>query len=200
MNRRLFLWGLSNGAIVLALAGAFWIGLGIGMTAKHVHWTVTAAGTLIQIGGVVVLMWTALRLRRRSGFQRAELRHPEGVTEGQRKHLARGMRWTTLAQTLVVGILVWICVRAGAEHLIWPAIGAAVSLHFAPLGRIFHVRAYYAIAIAGTIISAVAFAVSRAPYGVASFGLAMTIVMWAASAYVLLNADRIADRACAEVW
>ena len=27
----MFLWGLANGTTILALAGAFWIGLGVGM-------------------------------------------------------------------------------------------------------------------------------------------------------------------------
>ena len=74
MDRRLFLWGLSNGATMLALGGAFWIGLGIGMVTGHVHWAVPAVGTVIQIAGAVGLIWAAIRLRRRSGFQQSELR------------------------------------------------------------------------------------------------------------------------------
>ena len=166
MNRRLFLWGLSNGATMLALAGAFWIGLGIGMVAQHhVHWAVPAVGTVIQVGGGVGLFLAAARLRRRSGFQRSELRGLEGVAEAQKRHILTWMRWTTVGQALLSSLLVWICVRARAEHLIWPSIGTVVSLHFAPLGKLFHVRTYYATAIAGTIASGAGFAVSDTPYG-----------------------------------
>ena len=200
MNRRLFLWGLSNGATMLALAGAFWIGLGIGMVAQHAHWAISAVGTVIQVGGGVGLILAAVRLRRRSGFRRSELRRLEGVAEGQKQHIVTWVRWTTVGQTLLTSVLVWICVRAHAEHLIWPSIGVVVSLHFAPLGKIFHVRTYHATAIAGTIASGAGFAMSDTPYGVASFGLGMATIMWVSAAHVLFNADRIADQACAEHW
>jgi hypothetical protein len=185
---------------MFALAGAYWIGLGVGMVANQVHWAVSAVGTAVQVGGLLGLIRAASRLRRRSGFQRSELRRLEGVADAQRRHIVRWMRWTILGQTLLISLVVWICVRAEAEHLIWASIGAVVSLHFAPLGRLFHVRAYSAAAIAGTIASGVGFAVSGSAYGVASLGLAMATVMWVSAAHVLFNADRIADQACAEHW
>ena len=200
MDRRLFIWGLSNGVTMLALGGAFWIGLSIGMVARLVHWTIPAVGTLLQVGGAVWLIRSAMRLRRRSGFQRSELQRFEGVARARQRHIRRGMAWTTVGQTLVTSLVVWICVRTGAEHLIWASIGVVVSLHFAPLGSLFHVRPYFAVAIAGTIVCAAGFAVSSTPYGVAALGLAMTAVMWISSAYILMHADRIADQACAESW
>ena len=200
MNRRLFLWGLSNGATMLALAGAFWIGIGVAMVANRGHWALAAFGTLLQVAGAVGLSWASALLRRRSGFQGAELRQLQGVERAQKRHIVAGMAWTIIGQTLLIAIAVWICVRLHAEHLIWASLGAIVSLHFAPLGWLFHVRTYYATAIAGTIVSVVAFSVSGTPYGVASLGLGMATVTWSSSAYLLLHADRIADQACAERW
>ena len=185
---------------MLALGGAFWIGLGVGMAGQQGYWAASTIGMVVQIGGAVWLIWAAVRLRRRSGFQRAELRRLEGVAADQKRHILRWMQWTVLAQTLLGGLLVWLCVRAQAEHLIWAAIGTVVSLHFAPLGKIFHVRTYYVTAIAGTIVSVVGLAVSGAPWGVTLLGLGMAAVMWASACYVLLHADRIADRACTEEW
>jgi hypothetical protein len=185
---------------MLALAGAFWIGLGIGMVAKLVHWAVSAVGTVLQVGGGVGLVWAAARLRRRSGFQRAELRHFEGIALAQKRRILSRMRWTAVGQTVLCSLAVWICVRVRAEHLIWPSIGTVVSLHFAPLGRLFHVRTYYATAIAGTIACGAGFPLSRTPYGVGLLGVAMAAVMWVSAAHILINADRIADRACAEPW
>ena len=200
MDRRLFLWGLSNGATVLALAGAFWIGLGVGMVAKLVHWGVSACGTILELGGAVGLIWAAARLRRRTGFARSQLRQLEGVAQAQKRYIVSRMTWTILGQTTLIALAVWICVRVRAEHLIWSSIGAIVSLHFAPLGRLFHLRAYYATAIAGTLTCAAGFAASGTPYGLAGLGVAMAAVMWISAAYILINAGQIADRACAEDW
>ena len=185
---------------MLAIGGAFWIGLGVGMVANRAHWTVSAVGTVIQVGGGVVLIRAAARLRRRSGFQRSELRQLEGIAAAQKQRIVRWMTWTTLGETLLIALSVWLCVRVHAEHLIWPSIGAVVSLHFAPLGRLFHVRTYSATAIAGTIASAAGFATAGTAYAAASLGLAMATVMWVSAAHVLLNADRIADQACGEHW
>ena len=200
MDRRLFLWGLSNGATVLALGGAFWIGLAIGMVAADVHWAVPAVGTVIQIAATLGLILLAVRLRRRSGFRASELRRLEGVAEAQKRHIMRWMRWTFVGQTLLISVLVWMCVRAHAEHLIWASLGLVASIHFAPLGKIFHVRTYYFAAIAGTIVSVAGFAVSGTPFGVALLGVGMAAIMWASAVHVLANADRIADQACAESW
>src|SRR5262249_572928 len=137
---------------------------------------------------------------RRTGFQRSELRTLEGAAEAQKRHIVRQMRWTIIGQTVLIALAVWICVRVRAEQFIWASIGTVVSLHFAPLGRLFHVRAYSATALAGTIICAAGFAMSGTPYGIASLGLGMATVMWLAAAYILINAEGIADRACGEPW
>lgn len=152
------------------------------MAGMQGHWVVSTVGIVVQIGGAVWLIRAASRLRRRSGFQRAERRRLEGLAADQRQHILMWMRWIVLGQTLLSSLLVWLYVRAQAEHLIWPWIGAVVSLHFAPLGKLFHVRTYYVTAIAGAIVSAAGLAVS------------------ASAAYVLLHADRIADQACSEHW
>jgi hypothetical protein len=185
---------------MLALAGAFWIGLSVGMVANLVHWSVAAFGTLLQLAGGVWLIRAAVRLRRRSGFDRSELRRVEGTARAQQRHIRRGMAWTTVGQGLLCAVLVWICVRAHAEHLIWPSIGTVASLHFAPLGRLFHVRPYYATALAGTLVCGAGFAVSASPYGVAALGLSMCAVMWTSAVYILAHADGIAAQACAEPW
>lgn len=202
MDRRLFLWGLSNGATMLALAGAFWFGLAIGLTAERVRlpWQVPAIGTLIQLAAAAVLIRAAMHLRRRSGFQRSELKHLQGVALAQKPRIVAGMRAIVCAQALLGSVAVWICVRAGAEALIWPSIGMIASLHFAPLGRLFHVPAYYVTAVAGAIVSALGFAIVQRPAGAATFGIVMAAVMWSSAGYVLRNADAIADRGCAGSW
>ena len=78
MNDRQFLWGLSNGVIVFAIAGMFWLGLGIGSVATKVGWQICAVSTALQVGVCAVLLWAAVRLRRKSGFHASELRQRDG--------------------------------------------------------------------------------------------------------------------------
>jgi hypothetical protein len=200
VNDRQFLWGLSNGVTVFAIAGAFWLGLGIGTVATDVGWLVCALSTAVQVGVCAALLWAAVRLRRRSGFLASELRQGNGRGTPETQHILTGLRWTIAAQTAVVGLAVWACVRAAAEPLIWPAIALVVSLHLLPLARIFHVRAYYATAAAGSAVSLVAFAMETHPYGVVFLAGAMATVMWLSAWYLLVNADKIAARATGERW
>jgi membrane protein implicated in regulation of membrane protease activity len=78
VNEGQFFWGLSNGVIVCAIAGAFWLGLGIGTVATEVGWLVCALSTVLQVGVCAALLWAAVRLRRKSGFRASELRQRDG--------------------------------------------------------------------------------------------------------------------------
>ena len=75
-------------------------------------------------------------------------------------------------------------------------IGLIVSLHFAPLARLFHVRVYYSTALAGTV-----FSLAGLLTGVAGvqpllwFGGAMAAVMWLSGWHIIRNADQITVRA-----
>jgi hypothetical protein len=84
--------------------------------------------------------------------------------------------------------------------MMWPSIGLIVSVHFAPLARLFHVRAYYTTALAGTVISLLAFTGLADMRRLAWFGGAMAAVMWLSGWYVIRNADRITARAVQEKW
>jgi len=50
MSERQFLWGLSNGVMVFAIAGAFWLGLWIGTAAPRIGGLVCAVSTVLQVG------------------------------------------------------------------------------------------------------------------------------------------------------
>ena len=200
MNDRQFLWGLSNGVTVFAIAGAFWLGLGIGTVATKVGWLVCALSTALQVGVCAALLWAAVRLRRKSGFRASELRQRDGRRTPETERVLTGLRWTIAGQTALIGVAVWACVHAEVEQMIWPAIALVVSLHLVPLARIFHVRAYHATAAAGSIVSLVAFAMGTRPYAVVSLAGAMAIVMWVSAVYLLGNADKVAARAVGERW
>ncbi len=202
MNDRQFLWGLSNGVTVFALAGAFWLGLGIGTMASKVGcgWLVCAPLTVLQVGVCAGLLWAGFRLRRRSGFRRSELRQGDGRRTPEAQRILVGFGWTVAGQTGLIGLAVWACVQAGAEQMIWPAIALVVSLHFVPLARLFHVRAYYVTAAAGSSVALVGLAMGTHRYAVPSLAGAMAIVMWVSAVYLLGNADKIAARGVGERW
>jgi len=200
VNKPQFLWGLSNGVFVFAIAGAFWLGLGIGTNVTNVGWLVCALSTALQVGVCAALIWASVRLRRKSGFRRSELRQGDRSRSLETQHILVGFLWTTAGQAVLIAFAIWVCVRAGREQLIWPAIALVVSLHLIPLARIFHVRAYYATAAAGSIVSIITVTGLTGPYAVASLAVGMATVMWGSAFYLLRNADTIAARALGEMW
>lgn len=82
--------------------------------------------------------------------------------------------------------------------LIWPALGIALSLHFLPLGRLFRVRRYYFIGVAGTVVCLVAMVAFRAPANALFSAVGMCLNMWGTAAWLLAGSDQIAVRAIEE--
>lgn len=194
MNERLFRWHLSGGAKALAMAGFFWFGLSFGVTTyKWGLWAWGLSATL-QFGLCAVIFGAAVRLS------------PGAVGRGERasrenNRASRAFVCVVVAQIALLAPTVWWCVHTGAKDRLWPSIGLVVSLHFAPLARLFHVRAYYSTAIAGTVISLVGLStgvgdVQRLLW----FGGAMAAVMWLSGWHIIRNADQIAATATAETW
>jgi hypothetical protein len=103
-------------------------------------------------------------------------------------------------QTALIGFAVWVCVRADSEQLIWPAIALVISLHLIPLAKIFHVRAYFVTAAAGSIVSIITITGLAGAYAVESLAAGMALVMWVSAVYLLWNADTIAAHAVGERW
>jgi len=200
VNERQFLWGLSNGVTVFAIAGAFWLGLWIGTAATRIGWLACALFTALQVGICAALLWAAVRLRRKSGFRRSELRQTEGRRSPETQHIMAGFCWTVAGQTALIAFAVWVCVRAGSEQLIWPVIALVVSLHLIPLAKIFHVRAYYGTAAAGSIVSIMTITGLAGAYAMAFLGFGMATVMWVAALCLLWNANKIAAHAAREQW
>ena len=190
MNYRWFIWGLSNGVFVLAIAGGFWFGMA--QSSLRVPWPLAALTVACEAG----LLWGAYRLRRKAGgFRLAEVKQGD---EHQRRILRTVFstyRWITLAQTVVVALGVGLCAAFHRIDLIWSVIGLIVSLHFAPLARVFRVPPYYATAVLGSILSLLSFAAPRTPMKLVFLGNGLGAVVWLTAIYALLRADRLAQRA-----
>jgi len=170
---------------MFAIAGAFWFGLAFTrvLPAGRQGWAWGAAMG-VQAAALVGLLWAGIRLRRR-----AEVRHI----------LARFIG-TTLVQALLIVLAVLWCARTHSVDRVWAWIGLVVSLHLVPLARIFHVRAYYVTAGAGTVVSILALARGPRPDAVPMLGVGLAAVLWLSAVYLLANADRIAESAVRETW
>jgi ABC-type Fe3+-siderophore transport system permease subunit len=200
MTDRQFLRGMSGGVSVLALAGFFWFGLGLGIPATHAGWLVFGISTAFQFGACLGLLILAARLRHRSGLKTSELRNGDADQRNETRRIRAGFLWTTLGETLLIGMGVWWCLRADRQELIWPWMGLIVSLHLIPLARLFHVRVYYVTGLAGSMISLVSFIGLRIPHNLAYLGGSMAAIMWFSAAYLVWNANDITAKAVREPW
>jgi hypothetical protein len=199
MDGRQFRWGLSGGASALAIAGFFWYGISLGIITTKLGWLIWGLSTGLQAGITASILWAAVRLRRRSGFTPGVV----APSERQRRTTRRILRvfgWIVFVQAILIGSAIWWCLRSGRSNMIWPWMGLIVSIHFAPLARLFRVRAYYVTALAGTMISLWGFIGLSEVRQLAWFGGAMAAVMWLSGWYVIRNADQITERGLTEEW
>ena len=195
-----FLWGLSGGVSVCALSGCFWFGLGVVAPASTSGGLSLTCSIVTQAAITGALLVSATRLRRRSGFRIADLRTTDATRRRETERIRAAFRWATIGQTLLVALGVWWCVQLNRRDLVFPWIGLVVSLHFIPLARAFHVRAYYATACAGAMISLAALVGLLPTSNLVAFGGAMAFVMWSSGVYLVSRADQIAAVALRQPW
>jgi hypothetical protein len=132
------MWGLSNGVLVLAMAGAFWFGLAAfngGFQVGPAIW--------IAVGATAVGAGTVWLRRKAGGFRSSQLNQGNEAQRMANRRIRTGFRWAMVLETLLVGSVFGICNGTGRPDLVWPAVGAAVSLHFAPMGNLFRLPLYY---------------------------------------------------------
>lgn len=189
------LWGVSNGVLLFAVAGTFWLGLGLGPVSYRVGivpWLMVLAAMLV---GLVWLVRSALAIRRRSGFRRADLPRHDPATH----RILTGLRVVGVIEALLVGGAMWACNALGRPDLSLPALALAVSLHFAPLAYLLKVPVYYVTAAAGMLVTSLT---TLAPFPTtrpAWLGLGMAVVMWGTAMYLARRADNIATTSVASL-
>ncbi len=193
MSYRQFMWGLSNGVLVLAVAGGFWLGIVGSMV--HRPEILAPAGII----GLVLLLWGFICLRRKSaGFSLAEMKNGTEQQRSSLRRIRRGFRWAMLIEMALCSVAVGSVEYLHRLDLIWPALGIAVSLHFLPLGRLFRVRRYYFTGIAGTVVCLAAMVAFNAPANALFAAAGMCLNMWGTAAWLLARSDQIAVRAIEE--
>jgi hypothetical protein len=190
LSREQFIWGLSNGVIVLSVSAAFWLGLAAWTLGPSV--VLIAAAPILLLGGLLIR--SGYRLRRQApGFSRASLRHaPKGSSI---RRIGAGFNIVGTAQTLSIGLVGVICWKLQRFDLIWPLIGLVISLHFLPLGRIFGVRPYYVIGVLGTAIALTSLVGFNGSARTVAVGVGLGLVIGCCAAYLVVNAAALTDEA-----
>jgi hypothetical protein len=200
MTDRQFLWGLSSGIMVLAIAGTFWLGYGFGPELGHAGWVLPALFTVVVYGACAVIIRLAIRLRRRAGFKRSQLKDADERQRAETHKMMVGFLYVGIAQALLIALAVPLCFQLKREEFVAPSIALIVSIHFIPLGRIFHVRAYYAVGILGSLISLVAFSPVFGGGRLMFLGGTMGTLLWLSAVHIFRRADRIAAKAIRQEW
>lgn len=196
MEDKRILWGLSFGISFLGIAGVFWLGLAISSVMKpDSDWHLWLVLTFIQLAAIVCSVWAAIRLRRRSGFKRKDLRLLDEQKLKEVKLIRFKFLLTTLIQTILIIAVVLICNVMKRQDLIWILTSLIVSVHFIPLSKIFNVRVYCVTGLFGTLISLIALIGLLKSNTILLLGIGMCLIMWITAFYIFVNADRIASRA-----
>lgn len=203
---RQFMRGLSDGILVLAIAGVFWFGLAawsadcarVGALPwangdVPVHYLLWEPWPALMITGWIV--YGAICVRRKArGFRYSEIRNASESHRKLSRRIVRTFVLVGIGEGALCGLSAYFGVRFHREDLIWPAIGAAVSIHFLPLGSIFRVRPYYVTGVSGAIISCIALLAPHALFGASGrwifAGVGMGATMWVTAAYLILRSDR----------
>jgi hypothetical protein len=200
MTDRQFLWGLSNGVFALAIAGTFWLGWGFGPQLGDGGWIVPAAFSLVLYGTLALIVWRAVRLRRRIGFKRSELKQADERQRAETHKIMVGFVYIAIAQAVLIALAVVLSLRLGYDDFVGPWIALIVSIHFIPLGRIFHVKPYYFVGIIGSVVSLIAFSSLFGSVRLMFLGGTLGILLWLSAGYMLWRADQIAAKAIEETW
>ena len=187
---RQFMWGLANGIAVLAIAGGFFIAMGaVSLEIPRAQWF----GIAVTVLGLGLLLTGARSVRRKStGFSWSELR---GGTESERaraRRLGLVFRWVIFAEWALFGVVSFLCHFFHADELTAPFIGLVISLHFAPLARLFRLPSYYATALIGSLFAVLSMVLPAERLAV--LGLGLGLVMWLTAVDSLVRADRLAAR------
>ena len=185
---RQFFWGLSNGIVVLAVAGGFFFGAGA--VSLRTGW-LQMAGIAVTVICVASLLAGSRRIRKKAdGFRMADLKTGSPEQRALARKLGVFFRWIILAEWTAFGSVSFLCHHFGADELTAPLIGLVISLHFAPLARLFRLPAYYATALLGSAFAILSIALPAARLPVLGFGLGAT--MWSTATDSILRATTLA--------
>jgi hypothetical protein len=192
IGRRQFIWGLTSGVTVLAMAGMGWFAIGVSTSGVELSWAAWAIPTLASVALVIA----SRRLRRKAaGFGRADLKRLGPSERSETRRMLRDYLWVGVGEAIGIVVVLVSCRALGRPDLISSLIGLVVGLHFIPLGRIFRVPTYIAT---GVVSSSVALFALLALGGWERFlflGLCSGLVYWLSAVHILLTTEKIVTQA-----
>lgn len=190
VSRDQFIWGLSNGTMILTVAAAFWLGLAASAFGVGVLWVSIVP---IVIGSGLLLRWSVRFRRKAHGFGRQALRNAAKGSSIRR--ISTQFQIVSITQASLISLTGFLCWVFHRMDLLWPLIGLVVAIHFLPLGWIFRVRAYYALGLVEAAITIATIWGSTGATRLKTLGLALGLISLASATYLLMNGGRLADRA-----
>ena len=178
------MWELSNGVLVLSIAGGCWFGLaGSSLRPSPLF------GLIIVIEAALIFGAVWLR-RKATGFRLAEVRQLKSFRDMLASYV-----YVNLGQAVAIAISVGVCFALGRTEFVWPAIALIVSIHFGFLAYVFRTPLYYAPAALGAIISVIAVLNFHGPSRIVFLGAASGTVVWLTALYIIVRAEALTARA-----
>jgi hypothetical protein len=172
--------GAGRGALVLAMAGAGWLGWGLG--AAHAYNAIVAP----IFGVATIFLWAWALSTMRAG--RALRRRRPASLYADSKFPARSFAVVVLVEVLGIISVIWLAAnRAHRPDLAIDGCALVIGLHYLPLAKIFRAPM---LLVLGALISSwclVSWALFRLNALVIAATIGTGILMWAAAVAVLLR-------------
>jgi hypothetical protein len=211
--RRSILNGFSLGILILAVCALIWLSgaiycavcarAGLDPLGDANRVDIPAVWLMLNLTLSAALIAGSVKVRRLSrrvapicASQANESSQVNAPMKAYRRRLKRRFLQIAVAEWIGVVAAVWLGSFFRRPDLIWPGASLIVCLHFAPLGSLFRVRAYYFLAAAGSVFCVIALltpaALMNTAHRLLLVGAGVGSAMWITAAYNILAAHRLA--------
>lgn len=176
--------GAGRGALIIAMAGAGWLGWGISVA--HAYNAIVAP----IFGTVAIFLWTCSLHAMRTG--RALRRQLPASSLSEPKFPVRPFAFVVFVEVLAIVAILLSAGRAHRPDLAADGCALVIGLHYLPLAKIFRAPMLAALGVAMSLWCIVSWALFRFNSLLIAATIGTGILLWATSIAVLLRARSIA--------
>jgi len=176
--------GAGRGALILAMAGAGWLGWGI--SAAHAYNAIVAP----IFGTVAIFLWAWSLYAMRTG--RAMRRQLPASSLSEPRFPAKPFIIVVLVEVLAIVVVVFAARHAHRPDLATDGCALVIGLHYLPLARIFRAPMLAALGVVMSLWCIVSWVLFQFNSLVIAATIGTGILLWATSVAVLLRARSIA--------